>query len=171
MFRTLYADVNIVYGGLFYDPDEGEAIEVVDLDSAAGVPGCNLIERGYIFAASEDTQAALRSAGQEDRTDEVLAAVNALSLKGSFKALTAEQQAAILIGAHSVHGYSGFDGPPDYTILVANKGDVQPKQGESVAACIERLGRKWRADRVVATKDADRAIWRILRTMGVRKNP
>jgi hypothetical protein len=168
MFRTLYADVHIVYGGLFYDPDKGEAIEVVDLDSAAGVSGCNLIERGEIYAAPRDIQSALRSAGQEDRLDEVLAAANALKMKGSFDALTNAQQAAILIGASAVHGYSGFDDSPD-VILVANKADVQPKRGESVAECIERLRDEWHADRTIVTKNPERAIWKTLRTMGVRK--
>lgn len=49
MFYDLRLDANVTFGGLWFDPETMQAVEVVDLDSAAGVDWSNLIEKGPVW--------------------------------------------------------------------------------------------------------------------------
>lgn len=63
MFYELYADRNVVNGGLWFDPEENEIIEVIDMDSGAGETGVNYIERGSLHVTEERMRSAVESSG------------------------------------------------------------------------------------------------------------
>lgn len=79
MLRTLYKDVgDICCGGFFtsgYD-----CMEVIDLDSAAGVDDCVLIERGSIYLDEKGVRAGAECCGETDtaKIDSVVRAVTFL---------------------------------------------------------------------------------------------
>jgi len=69
-FRDYIGDINLKYGGVFYDLSDwrygyASFLEVIDLDSAAGVDNCVLVQHGtVIIDDKEKVKDGLRCCGQ-----------------------------------------------------------------------------------------------------------
>ncbi len=62
MFYSLYRNVNVAAGGLWFDPKDGAVIQVTDMASAAGEEGITLIEDGSLYITQERLEKAAKSA-------------------------------------------------------------------------------------------------------------
>ncbi len=63
MFYPIYRDVNVAAGGLWFDPKDGDIIDVTDLGSATGEYGVTLVEDGSLYITQERLEKAGKSAG------------------------------------------------------------------------------------------------------------
>jgi hypothetical protein len=63
MFYELYSESDVSRGGLWFDPENSEAIEVIDMESAAGDTGLTIIQKGSVYITEERLKRALESAG------------------------------------------------------------------------------------------------------------
>lgn len=162
MFYTLYADANIEYGGLFFNPDALEFVEVIDLDSASGVDGTSLITRGGAFFDEKVIRGGASVVGNEAKADEMVEAALAWNNSSTpFEDLPKKQRDLILMAAEAVFSYMGMDGGPDRIEMVIDKSYEESVEKK------DSIGYEWGARDVVVSSDPRKAIWKILRQMGV----
>ncbi len=196
MFYELYRDVNVTSGGVWVDPDTMDFIQVTDMDSAVGEEGVTLVEKGGSFADEETVKGGLRSAGffevdkppapprtrkhwdprpwkphpkpgylfwlpkvpEGYRILEAWKRWNELDDAGEkFESLPEDLKLDVLIALEASFGYSGFDGSPGESVAVIEKGTAGVKERH-----------KW--GEAVVSKNPERAVWKILKEMGVENN-
>ena len=154
-FQEIYADVNIENGGLFFDPEIRDVIEVIDLDSASGVGGTNLLIKGSLFINDEGIRKGLQTIGQEGETERLLQSAKVWDEAPSFAVLPQNVKADVFKIAEAVHAYSGMDGGPDKATLVISEGEGYTREQ------IDELEGQWGADSIV-TNSPDTTIWSVL---------
>jgi len=159
-------DVDIRQGGLFIDPKDGEAVEVIDLDSAAGVDGCNMVLSGNIYLLTgEELRSALSVIGAEN-PEEIIDKVEELSgQSGAYEFpedMSEEDEKVIMEVWYASHVYGGFDGYMENWIMVP-KGDEAYKYTQEQA---EEIAETWKGELVFA-EDTLKAIEDILENFDV----
>lgn len=170
-------------GALWFDPDSLEYIEVIDMGSAAGEEGLWMANLGDSYIDESALKEALESAGLLHRPpprargrkewdprfawpppaapglpgDEVLQAFRAWEEKAAkgdgIEDLSPAERSNALYAAELVFGYHGFDGGPNQSVLVAERGSPSVAEAE-------------RHDGVV-TKNPERYLKALLRRWGV----
>ena len=194
MFYELYRDQNVLNGGLWFDPDDDEVIQVTDMQSAAGETGVTLVERGRIYVTEEKLKKAAESAGMfyEEPPPQppkgrkhwfsrpwspppkpghlfwmpetpfgprVMKAweewTKLFDAGGKFEELPEDVQYAVMRGAQAVMDYSSMDVSESRVVISKWKGAAKQK-------------RQWL--NAVISSDAEKAVWKILKEMGVRRN-
>lgn len=157
---------SICQGGLFVDPTYGSAIEVIDLDSAAGVDGVVLLQRGSIyvdFSTPGKAKSILSVVGQEDLAKRAIRCLAVFNARYEYDypefARKYPTYAAILLEVYyAVNAYQGMDPATfdAYTVFVERKtkdsayGAYTRKQAEQIAA-------DWNAT-LVYTRNVEKAV-------------
>lgn len=185
MFIELYADGDITAGGLFFDPRDEAYVEVTDLDSAAGVEGGTLIQRGLCYIDSNRIREAVKSFGHNVDGEDLVLGWNRWNERGfrhyqeerfgvfeggpvmedshKWGDLPRKDKERVAIVAEAVFRYYGFQDRASTTILVMEKG-----LGLTVADK-KRLKSEWGASEVIMAEDTRKSVWKVLRVFGVRK--
>ncbi len=199
VFYELRSDIEVIYGGVWFDPVDNSAIEVIDMEVATGEEGMGitLIEEGPIYINEERLKKAAESAGlfHEERPPQpptgrkhwlprpwepppkpehlfwmpepipgpkVMKAWgewNELNNEGvKFEELPEDMRNYILMGVDAIMSYYGMDGGPSRSVAVIEYGLGMKQKKE-----------KWGENSVI-TKNPERAVWKILAEMGVRRD-
>lgn len=158
-YYELHGDVNILYGGLWFDPDGGSFVEVIDMESAAGVEGAHLVEEGRAFLSDKVIREGAQAYGQADQAENVIALVSQWDGIKKFASLPKPVQNAVLLAAEWVYGYMGMDGGPEQMFWVIDKSSSSKTFEE-----VKDVPPDW----VVVTKNPKAAILKILRNWGVK---
>lgn len=80
----------------------------------------------------------------------------------AFLALDPEKRELVLQGADGIHSYYGFDGGSDRRHLVIEKGSDSEEDADSLID-------QWGARDAVVAKDPRKAVWKILKELGVKR--
>lgn len=157
MFEELWADVDRSQGGLWWNNDTSAMVEVIDLDSAAGVDGATLIEEGDAHITAERIYAGGGPAGHsEEIRNQMAEAWEWWDEEGGiFEVLPLQIQERILQGVEAVH--AGFHFDVDRKFLV-----VDSSYRES-AERAEELAEEWGAFDWSVVDNPDLEIRGILR--------
>jgi hypothetical protein len=196
MFYSLYQDANVVNGGLWFNPEDLEFVEVIDMDSATGATGVNIIQRGSAYITEDRLRTAVESAGHFEpqlpplqptgrkhwfprpwtpppkpghlfwapdpvRGPRIIKAWEDWETRANdegikFKDLPADQQQDILVGVEAYHGYYGTDSDREYVVIERHRGMAEQK-------------RQFGEDAIITT-NPERAIWKILKELGVEED-
>jgi len=196
MFYSLHRDRNVLYGGAWFNPDDMEIIEVIDMESAAGDEGVTMLERGGIHVPNEDhLRKALESAGffheegppspREGRkfwdprpwgpppqpgqlfwTPKPIDGPRIMQAwktwkdldaeGGKFEELPEEVQHDVLMAADAILGYSGAEYGGQ--VFVIDK--AQRRSGAKTGS--------WPG--AIYSSNPEKAVWKILKKWGVRRD-
>jgi len=163
-YITLYSDANIEYGGVFWEPDDMRVVEVIDMDSASGLTGVNLVEVGSVFMDEKHIRSSAGYIGAEDKADQMAEAFARWEAsKKPYAALPAEDQELLALAASAVHGSWGMDGGADESWVVVEKSEDEPD------AEVKSFLKGFPQDRVMFADDPSSEIWKILGGLGIRK--
>ncbi len=158
---SLGHDVDIVYGGLWFNPQTVEVIEVVDLDSATGIDGTNMIQRGSIYITDESIRKGASFVGAELEFEGIARVLhNAKDIP--VEDYNEYQLNALLKAAYWTRSYAGFDTIEDI-IIIGEKGRTKP-----IAQWREEV-EQFRPTKVIRTTNAAFIIKSELRKMGVSR--
>jgi hypothetical protein len=163
-FEALSVDMNsVVYGGLWFDPDGLEYVEVIDLDSSSGVAGSNLVTRGRAYIDVETIRKGSEAWGMVENVDEIVARSKPwLFGRTEFRAMNDAGKSAVLTAAEATFHYMGMDGGPEESRLV-----IDADASETIANA-EKVAEEWRVfDDPLVADDTDGAVWSVLREWGV----
>ena len=164
MFYPLYYDVgSIKHGGVFFDPERMEFVEVIDADSAAGVDGTNWIEVGDAYIDEETIRGGLFALGRESEADRIVELSSQWKTATPFEDQPKAVRDAVLEAAEASHAYMGMDGGPRRTIVVV---DLDNPHVEAVTAEEKREAKE---EGTIYTKDPKGMIWKILKDLGVSR--
>ncbi len=196
-FRGLYVDGDILAGGTWVNPDDQTFVQVIDMESAAGFDGVNVIEKGVGAVNNETVMRGLEMNGlftlepppatdpprrgrkawdptarysdvptpqpgqlfwtpKSPEGPRIIATwmVFAESVE-TFDELAKPDQVDVLRALEGAFAYAGFDGSPDHSVIVIDRGSD------------ERKNPQWK--NAIISKNPERIIWRELKKMGVEK--
>lgn len=146
-FYSVYRDIDIRYGGLWFDPWNMEFVEVINLDDAAGVESAWLIIRGRAYIDEESIMEGLETIGQEHLADKVITAFRRKKPPLNM----------LLKAAEATYAYKGMGEPPDESHIVIQEGTPAAEKPETTAM-------KWRVrpENIVITTSPESTIWEVL---------
>lgn len=195
MFYNLYSNRDVTEGGLWYNPDDNEMIEVTDMESGAGEKGVIYVEIGSLYVTEETMRRAVEGSGYfqlEPPPEAPRGRKRWLSIPfipepapgylfwvpetplgpkileawetwtehhkrgGKFEELPEETQELVFRGAQELHSYSGMDGGDTHVVIQKYPGAEKWKDHDYPNAII--------------SSNPETAVWKILKSMGVRKN-
>lgn len=169
-------ETDLRYGALFWKPGTSEMVEVIDLDSASGVRGANLVLRGNTHLSPEWIEGGAKAQGldqtfprkgpKEWMPGQTSGLSVAEQIVGAFKKHGMDYENAPLVhqdllklAAESAFAYGGFDGSPDQAVLVLEKNEYGPDE-------IAVMEREWGATANVSD-DTEDAVHTVLESWGI----
>lgn len=155
-FIELYADR---YEGKWFDPDDLTGVELIDLDSAAGVDDTCLIESGSIYLGEGGIRegiSEMRGVDENEVEREMLAALEKFETE-DYADLSEEEQNLVIsaiVGSWSYYGLNASRTEGAVTLTEESKQELIDEWGID-------------EDDIVVAQDMEAAIWQILNRLGV----
>jgi hypothetical protein len=166
-FYTLYRDYgSICHGGLFVNIDTWEGIEVIDLDSAAGVDWINMIVYGSFFVDTKTIQNGGECCGINQKTinriiktwiiyDEKYS--HSYSYLMSQYSEDSEFIHRLLMAFELCHSYMGFDGYTRNVIIAPEKTEDNFDWDSYTEDQIKEIAESWQAEYIL-TLDVEKTL-------------
>lgn len=196
MFYELYADQNVTYGGVWFDPEDNSAIEVIDMESATGDKGVFFIERGSLHVTEENLKRAVESAGRfheespphkaPEGRKRWISVPFVPSPKPGYLFWVPEPILGPKIleawGAWTIHQEQGgeFEELPEEIrdLVLMGASDIESYSGigeGEIRVVIQNYpGAKKKKEKTypnaIISNDPEKSIWKILKEMGVRRD-
>lgn len=166
-FYTLYRNYgSICHGGLFANIDTWEGIEVIDLDSAAGIDWVNMIVYGSFYVDIKTIQNGGECCGiDQSLINKIIKTwiiyekkyIHSYSYLMSQYSEDSDFISRLLMAFELSHSYMGFDGYTRNLIVAPSKTDDNFDWDSYTENEIKQIAESWQADYIL-TPDVEKTL-------------